>query len=121
MELACFDYDIIYHPGRDNSAADTLTRAFCNAVQPDNSLRSIHEALCHPGLGVETIGMALYCTIRAVICLMLYLQHLQTHLLKRILMKSLLLTFPQPCIWKTLTKRFLTFSHNDSISQAKQA
>ena len=34
MELACFDYDIIYRPGRDNSAADTLTRAFCNAVQP---------------------------------------------------------------------------------------
>jgi hypothetical protein len=50
MELACFDYDIIYRPGRDNSAADTLTRAFCNAVQPDNSLRSIHEALCHPGV-----------------------------------------------------------------------
>ena len=50
MELACFDYDIIYRPGRDNSAADTLTRAFCNAIQPDNSLRSIHEALSHPGV-----------------------------------------------------------------------
>ena len=48
MELACFDYDIIYRPGKDNSAADTLTRAFCNAISLD-TLSSIHEAF-HPSM-----------------------------------------------------------------------
>ena len=49
MELASFNYDIIYKPGRDNSAADTLIRAFCNATNL-NTFPGIHEALCHPGI-----------------------------------------------------------------------
>ena len=49
MELSCFNYDIIYRPGKNNLAADTLTRAFCNAINLD-TLSSIHEALCHPGV-----------------------------------------------------------------------
>ena len=49
MELSCFNYDIIYRPGKNNLAADTLTRAFCNAINLD-ALSSIHEALCHPGV-----------------------------------------------------------------------
>ena len=49
MELACFDYDIIYWPRKDNSAADILTRAFFNAIGLD-TLLVIHEALCHPGV-----------------------------------------------------------------------
>ena len=49
MELVCFDYDIIHQPGKDNSAADILTRAFCKAIGLD-TLLAIHEALCHPGV-----------------------------------------------------------------------
>ena len=49
MELACFDYDIIYWPRKDNSAADILTRACFNGISLDTPC-VIHEALCHPGV-----------------------------------------------------------------------
>ena len=51
MELSCFDFDIIYRPGKDNIPPDTLSRAFSCSLSPDlDSLRRIHQALCHPGV-----------------------------------------------------------------------
>ena len=49
LELSCFSFDIVYHPGRDNVPADTLSRATC-AMAPVDSLFKVHEALCHPGI-----------------------------------------------------------------------
>ena len=49
MELAQFDYDIGYRPGKDNHAADALSRAYC-ATSTASTLQQLHEALCHPGV-----------------------------------------------------------------------
>jgi len=49
LELSCFSFDIVYHPGKDNVPADTLSRATC-AVATENLLFKLHEALCHPGV-----------------------------------------------------------------------
>ena len=49
IELSCFKYDIVYHPGRDNKGPDTFTRMFCASVN-DSSLQELHNSLCHPGV-----------------------------------------------------------------------
>ena len=49
MELALYNYTIIYRPGEENHAADTLTRAFCGAIN-DGELYKIHDSLNHPGI-----------------------------------------------------------------------
>ena len=49
VELSCFKYDIVYHPGRDNKGPDTFTRMFCASVN-DSSLQELHNSLCHPGV-----------------------------------------------------------------------
>lgn len=50
LELSCFDYEIIYRPGKQNEAADAFSRQ-CSAVMDSTlkKLTDIHEKLCHPG------------------------------------------------------------------------
>lgn len=48
LELACYNYDIIYRPGKQNEVADTLSRV-CGLVET-NKLYQLHNQLCHPGI-----------------------------------------------------------------------
>ena len=48
MELSPFQYDIVYRPGKDNVAADTLSRA-C-AMSSETTLTKLHVDLSHPGV-----------------------------------------------------------------------
>lgn len=51
MELSCYDFDIVYRPGRDNVTPDTFSRLYCSMMSQDQrSLSTIHDALCHPGV-----------------------------------------------------------------------
>ena len=50
MELGCYEYDIMYRPGKNNIPADMLSRAQCNALNDKGKLHEIHENLCHPGI-----------------------------------------------------------------------
>ena len=50
LELASFDYEIKYRPGRDNVPADALTRAFTASMSSSSQLVEIHNNLCHPGV-----------------------------------------------------------------------
>ena len=49
LELASYSYTIKYRFGKDNAAADFLTRAFCGSALSSN-LSEIHAAFCHPGV-----------------------------------------------------------------------
>ena len=49
IELSCFTYDVVYRPGKDNQAADALSRSYC-ASFTSADLKQLHEALCHPGI-----------------------------------------------------------------------
>ena len=49
INLASFSFDIQYHKGKENVAADTLTRSSC-VILPDSKLLKLHESLCHPGV-----------------------------------------------------------------------
>ena len=46
LELSAFSYTSRYRPGKDNVAADALSRAYCASL----SLSDVHEKLCHPGV-----------------------------------------------------------------------
>ena len=49
MELSCYDFDIVYRPGRDNIAADIFFRSVCGVTCHDHwSLFALYDALCHP-------------------------------------------------------------------------
>ena len=48
IELSALSYKVIYRPGTENAAADALSRT-CSIVKID-SLKDIHEGLCHPGI-----------------------------------------------------------------------
>lgn len=51
MELSCYDFDIVYRPGRDNITPDVFSRSYCSITCHDQqSLSAIHNALCHPGV-----------------------------------------------------------------------
>lgn len=50
LELASFSYTILYRPGKQNVAPDTLTRAYCCTVSTIPSITEIHDSLCHPGV-----------------------------------------------------------------------
>ena len=52
LELAAFDFTIIYRPGKLNFAPDTLSRAISASVSFPSfkSLTNLHESLCHPGI-----------------------------------------------------------------------
>ena len=49
LELSFCSYTILYLPGEDNAAADSLTWAQCKAMSSSN-LSEIHDALGHPGV-----------------------------------------------------------------------
>ena len=49
LELSCYNFDIVYRPGKDNIVADTFTRAYCSALNT-NYLYELHRSLCHPGI-----------------------------------------------------------------------
>lgn len=48
VEMACYDFDILYRPGEENVPADSLTRLFCTITS--NKIYQIHDSLCHPGV-----------------------------------------------------------------------
>ena len=51
IELSCYDFDIVYRPGRDNITPDIFSRSYCSMTCLDQrSLSTIHDALCHPGV-----------------------------------------------------------------------
>ena len=51
MELSCYDFDIVYKPGRDNITPDIFSRSYCGVTLHDQrSLFAIHDGLCHPGV-----------------------------------------------------------------------
>ena len=49
LEISCYNFDIVYRPGKDNVAPDTFSRVYCSAVS-SKSLYQLHDALCHPGI-----------------------------------------------------------------------
>ena len=49
MELSEYDFDIVYRSGKMNCVPDALSRPFCAKIY-DNTLRKLHESLCHPGV-----------------------------------------------------------------------
>lgn len=50
LELACFKYDIVYRPGKENTVADAFSRV-CLALSTNfEDLKNLHESLCHPGI-----------------------------------------------------------------------
>ena len=49
LELACFSYDIAYRSGKQNAAADALSRV-CSSTTTADKLHSLHEDLCYPGV-----------------------------------------------------------------------
>ena len=51
MDLACYDFDIVYRPGELNIPPDVFSRAYCGSIMNELfSLRQLHEALSHPGV-----------------------------------------------------------------------
>ncbi|XP_045445671.1 uncharacterized protein LOC123653729 [Melitaea cinxia] len=52
LEFSCFKYDIVYRPGKQNFAADTLSRVcmHINTLSNSSKLVELHRSLCHPGI-----------------------------------------------------------------------
>ena len=50
MDLSCFDFDIVYRPGRENVAPD----AFSTVYGDTHILSELHTSLCHPGVTLCT-------------------------------------------------------------------
>ena len=49
MELSCYRFNIIYHPGRENIPPDAFSCSTCATSQTD-SLYQLHQSPCHPGI-----------------------------------------------------------------------
>ena len=50
MELLPFSFDIKHRPGKENVCADALSRTHCAAIADMTDLKSVHDALIHPGV-----------------------------------------------------------------------
>ena len=50
IELSQFSYNVVYRPRKENQAADALSRAVCGSMHSTDSLKQLHESLCHPGV-----------------------------------------------------------------------
>ena len=50
IDLGCYDYDIMYHQGKNNIPADILLRAHCGAMFSNEKLYDLHVSPCHPGI-----------------------------------------------------------------------
>ena len=51
LEPSCYDFDIVYRPGKENIPSDTFSRSTCASVENVQvSLYSLHNSLCHPGV-----------------------------------------------------------------------
>lgn len=50
VELSSYQFDVVYRPGKDNAAADALSRAHCGAIHDRADLAKLHASLCHPGI-----------------------------------------------------------------------
>ena len=50
MELGCYDYAIMYCPGKNNIPAGTLLKAHCRAMFSKEKLYELNLSLCHPGI-----------------------------------------------------------------------
>jgi len=47
MELSCFDFDIVYRPGKENTVPDAFSRSRCSSMCGNSrSLAEIHSSLC---------------------------------------------------------------------------
>ena len=60
LELACFSYDIAYRSGKQNAAADALSR-ICSSTTTADKLHGLHEELCHPGVTCQKQKYAVLC------------------------------------------------------------
>ena len=50
MELLPFSFDIRHRPGRENVCTDALSRTHCASIAIMSDLKSLHDALIHPGV-----------------------------------------------------------------------
>ena len=50
VELSAFSYDVRFRPGKENAAADALSRSPCASMSSSLSLETIHRYMCHPGI-----------------------------------------------------------------------
>ena len=48
LELSCYNFDVVFRPGKDNNVAGTFRRVYCLAFNT-NTLYQLHSSLCHPG------------------------------------------------------------------------
>lgn len=47
--IGCYDYDIVYRPGKNNIPVDVLTCAHGGATIGDWKLQELHVRICHTG------------------------------------------------------------------------
>lgn len=50
IELLPYTYDLVYRPGKYNTAADTMSRLFSASSTSRSDLAVLHSSLCHPGV-----------------------------------------------------------------------
>ncbi|GFO33886.1 retrovirus-related pol polyprotein from transposon 17.6 [Plakobranchus ocellatus] len=51
IEMSCYNYDVVYRPGKENDAADVFSRSYCSSLGINTeSLRELHDTLSHPGI-----------------------------------------------------------------------